>query len=157
MQNKTELIYKIGRTAVVNPLEYRALYITVKAKEGPSDAIYFLWHYESQNRAEDKITTHNVEFNLNGLLDKMRDAKISKDANPKDVILFLEANNIKQAVCRKNSTGNPNVPSSFLITEDEIEAGEMQRNGKTYKIDPELATELRQELKEQKNIEVLRS
>jgi hypothetical protein len=97
MQNKTELIYKIGRTAVVNPLEYRALYITVKAKEGPSDAIYFLWHYESQNRAEDNIT------------------------------------------------------------EDEIEAGEMQRNGKTYKIDPELATELRQELKEQKNIEVLRS
>lgn len=148
MHNKTELVYRITKTT--KPLAY--LYITVKDRHGTGDAIYFAWRCEAKNRAQGRITTQNVDFNLNGLLHKMHDAKISGNSSPKEVVLFLEANNIKQAVGIKVVMGRPNHPGcplTFLITEEEIEAGEVQRNGQTFNICTRLAAQLRQQLKEQ--------
>lgn len=153
MQNKTQLVYKIGEVIPAGNLKYRSISILVFAKEGPSDELCFHWHLEPGTAYTTMTTKHN-NFNLNRLLEKMLDVNINRRCKPERVIQFLERNKISQVVTINIDPAGAKEPLSFLITKEEIQAGEFIRGGETYEFHSQAKTHLLAQLEYQRNIPV---
>jgi hypothetical protein len=74
----------------------------------------------------------------------MRDANIQLHSKPEEVILFLEANQIKPAILIPIKSAPKNEGKHYLVTEDEIKARKIIREGVEYSFDTSTQTVLEQ-------------